>query len=71
MNLGQNSFIPKFRGGGAERYKNAKFGPFLSQSIENQKLYNISKNQSRKSMGEGEMKIKSDVPPLSPLQIGL
>ena len=52
MTLGQNSDIPEFEGGSAESAKNCLF---LNQSIKNQDLCNISKNQSPKSVRRGDM----------------
>ena len=43
----QNSVMPQFEGEGAEGLK-IKNLPFFDQSIGNQKLYNISKNQPHK-----------------------
>ena len=48
--MGQNSVMPQFGGGGCWRVENVKSPFFLSQSIENQKLYNIKKNQSLESI---------------------
>ena len=48
MNLGQNSVTPQFEGGGVKGLKTQKSSLF-SESIENQKLYNITKNTPPKS----------------------
>ena len=59
------------------RDQKRKISPFSSQLLENQKLYNVSKNQPLKSIRRGNMRfpifwtLKSAVPPLSPLQIEL
>ena len=50
MNWGQNSVMSQFRGGGAEGSKTQKL-LFFSQLIGNQKLYNISKNNSLSQLG--------------------
>ena len=55
MTWGQNFVMPQFGGGGVERSKR-KICPFFSLLIENQKLYNISKNQAPKSIRKGDMK---------------
>ena len=47
--------MPKFWGGGAEASK-TKNVTFFDQSIENQKLYNISKNQLLKFIQKGDMR---------------
>ena len=51
---GQNSVLPQFGGGGAEGSKTQKL-PFFNQSIENQKLYNVSKNQPLMSIRRGDI----------------
>ena len=56
MNLGKNSAMSQFGGGGAEGSKTQNF-PFLSQWIENQKLYDISKNESPRSIRRGDVGI--------------
>ena len=68
--------MPQFRGGGAEGQKR-KICLFLSQLMENQKLYNISENQSPKAIRRGDMGIppflisKKCCSALSSLHIGL
>ena len=59
MNWGQNSVMPQFEGGGTEGSKTQNLSSFFSQSIENQKLYNISKNQPPKSIRKGDIGISS------------
>ena len=55
MNLGQDSVIPQFWGGGAERLKTQNLFFFLkNQLIENQKLCNISKPYLPKSIRRGD-----------------
>ena len=51
---GQNSVMPQFGRVGAEGSKTQKL-TLLDQSIENQKLYKISKNQPSKSIRRGDM----------------
>ena len=55
MSWGQNSPMSQFGGGGGAEGWKTKIYPFFSQSIKNQKLYNISKNQLPKSIRRGDM----------------
>ena len=50
----QNSVVIKFCGEGVEEKKNRKNCSFVSQSIENLKLCNISKNQLFRSIRRGD-----------------
>ena len=52
--LGQNSVMPQLGGGGAMGLKTQNLPFFFHQLIRNQKLYNISKNQSPKSIRRGD-----------------
>ena len=51
---GQNLVMPQFEGGGAKEPKR-KNCLFFGQSIENLKLYDISKNQPPRSIRVGDM----------------
>ena len=57
MTSGQNSVVPKFGGVGAEgqRRKNRKNFSYLNQSMDDSKLYNMSKNQLLRSSGGGDI----------------
>ena len=54
-------------GGGVIGGQKRKICPFLNQSIENEKLYNISKNEPCKSIRRGDTRIS----PLFDLEIVL
>ena len=53
--LGSKFSYAPILGKGVLRGQKRKICPFLSQSTENQKLYNISKNQPTKSIRGGDM----------------
>ena len=56
MNLGQNSILPQFEGGGAQ-WSNTKKMPFLKRINRKSNLYSISKNQLPKSITRRDMGI--------------